>query len=143
MALSPELGERSARHVSHSVQRKWNVRISNRPFGVKRFQTIHPTVSMSLAGSCISSDRHQALPQPGWRIGGANVWDCRISSEGALLRGSALQAAARRTLLGIAEPTIRQLRLACTRSPSNAIDFAQARGAHLRRKAAIAAKVRN
>jgi len=35
------------------------VRFSNRPLGVKRFQTIHPTVSMSLTGSCFSSESHQ------------------------------------------------------------------------------------
>jgi hypothetical protein len=29
---------------------------SNRPFGVKRFQTIHITASTSLAGSCFSSE---------------------------------------------------------------------------------------
>jgi hypothetical protein len=35
------------------------VRFSNRPLRVKRFQTIHPTVSMSLTGSCFSSESHQ------------------------------------------------------------------------------------
>jgi hypothetical protein len=68
-----------------------------------------------------------------------------FSPRGRCCAARRCKPAARRTLLGIAEPTIRQLwlRLACMRSPSNAIDFAQARGAHLRRKAAIAAKVRN
>ena len=37
------------------------VRFSNRPFRVKRFQTIHPTVSMSLTGSCFSSE---SAPRP-------------------------------------------------------------------------------
>jgi hypothetical protein len=33
-----------------------DVRFSNRPFGVKRFQTIHHHSSMSLRGSCFSSE---------------------------------------------------------------------------------------
>src|SRR5262245_37747411 len=33
-----------------------HVRFSNRPFGVKRFQTVHWSVSMSLTGSCFSSE---------------------------------------------------------------------------------------
>ena len=35
-----------------------HLRFSNRPFGVKRFQTIHPSMrwSMSLTGSCFSSE---------------------------------------------------------------------------------------
>src|SRR6476660_9890775 len=37
--------------------RRSDVRFSNRPFGVKHFQTSHhATVSMSLAGSCFSSE---------------------------------------------------------------------------------------
>jgi hypothetical protein len=36
---------RLLRHAAHR-----NVRLSNRPIGVKRFQTIHWSVSMSLAG---------------------------------------------------------------------------------------------
>ena len=40
-----------------------DVRFSNRPFGVKHFQTIHHAVSMSLAGSCFSSESApRALP---------------------------------------------------------------------------------
>jgi hypothetical protein len=33
-----------------------DVRFSNRPFGVKRFQTIHHSVSVSSTGSCFSSE---------------------------------------------------------------------------------------
>jgi hypothetical protein len=33
-----------------------DVCFSNRPFGVKHFQTIHHAMSMSLAGSCFSSE---------------------------------------------------------------------------------------
>lgn len=37
-----------------------HVRFSNRPFGVKHFQTFdHATVSMSLAGSCL--DKQAAI----------------------------------------------------------------------------------
>src|SRR6476660_9836764 len=36
-------------------------RFSNRPFGVKHFQTIHRRMSMFLAGSCFSSE---SAPRP-------------------------------------------------------------------------------
>ena len=43
--------------------RSGHVRFSNRPFGVKHFQTIRRAVSMSLTGSCFSSESApRALP---------------------------------------------------------------------------------
>jgi hypothetical protein len=40
-----------------------DVRFSNRPVGVKRFQTLHDAESMSLAGSCFSTESAlRALP---------------------------------------------------------------------------------
>jgi hypothetical protein len=49
------------------------VRFSNRPLRVKRFQTIHPTVSMSLTGSCFSSESHQGRSIMGFEDEGINL----------------------------------------------------------------------
>jgi len=59
-----------------------DVCFSNRPFGVKHFQTIHPTVSMSLAGSCFSSESalrpfHHGIR----RRGGTIYWTALPSVE--------------------------------------------------------------
>ena len=53
-----------------------NVRFSNRPFGVKRFQGIHWSVSTSLAGSRFSSESapgpfHHGVRERGGTIYGA------------------------------------------------------------------------
>jgi hypothetical protein len=56
--------------------------MSLRPFGVKHFQTLHPTVSMSLAGSCFSSESalrpfHHGIR----RRGGTIYWTALPSVE--------------------------------------------------------------
>ena len=52
-------------------------RFSNRPFGVKRFQTIHRTVSMSLASLCFSSEWHQGPSIMGFRRQGGTILTTR------------------------------------------------------------------
>ena len=60
-----------------------DVRFSNRPFGVKHFQTFdHATVSMSLAGSCFSSESAPGPFQYGIRRrGGTIFWSALPSIE--------------------------------------------------------------
>ena len=57
-------------------------RFSNRPFGVKHFQTIHRRMSMLLAGSCFSSE---SAPRPFHhgvrRRGGTIYWAALPSDE--------------------------------------------------------------
>ena len=58
-----------------------NVGFSNRPFGVKRFQTITTSVSMSLAGSCFSSE---SAPRPfhhGIRRRGGTIFGAALPLE--------------------------------------------------------------
>jgi len=59
-----------------------HVCFSNRPFGVKRFQTIHHHVSMSLAGSCFSSESAPAPFHHGIRRRGGTIFGrpCRQSN---------------------------------------------------------------
>ena len=61
-----------------------HVRFSNRPVWVKRFQTFHHhTVSMSLAGSCFSSESAPRPFQHGVRgRGGTIYWAALPSSDG-------------------------------------------------------------
>ena len=59
-----------------------SVRFSNRPFRVKRFQTIHPTVSMSLTGSCFSTKSAPGALHHGIRgRGGTICWAALPSDE--------------------------------------------------------------
>ena len=59
-----------------------NVRFSNRPFWVKRFQTIHGTVSMSLAGSCFSSESAPGPFHHGVRERGGTIFWAALPSIG-------------------------------------------------------------
>jgi hypothetical protein len=54
---------------------------SNRPFGVKHFQTIHRRMSMLLAGSCFSSE---SAPRPfhhGVRRRGGTIYRAALPSD--------------------------------------------------------------
>ena len=56
-------------------------RFSNRPFGVKRLQTIHRSVSMSPTGSCFSSE---SAPRPfhhGIRRQGGTTYGAALPSD--------------------------------------------------------------
>ena len=63
------------------------------PFWVKRFQTIHPTVSMSLTGSRFFSDRHQCPSIIGFEDEGINPMG------GLAVNGSQVQADTRSHLI--------------------------------------------
>src|SRR5215813_3821213 len=68
-------------HFCDITRRRRHVRFSNRPFGVKRFQTTHTTVSMSLAGSCFSSE---SAPRPfhhGIRRQGGTIFRAALPSN--------------------------------------------------------------
>ena len=58
-----------------------NVRFSNRPIWVKRFQTVHDHMSMSLTGSCFSSE---SAPRPfhhGIRERGGTIYWAALPSD--------------------------------------------------------------
>src|ERR1700684_2957200 len=58
-----------------------DVRFSNRPFGVKHFQTIHHAVSMSLTGSCFSSESASGPFHHGIRRRGGTIFRAALPSE--------------------------------------------------------------
>jgi class 3 adenylate cyclase len=61
--------------------RELNVRFSNRPFGVKRFQTIRHCSAMSLAGSCFSSESAPGPFHDGIRGRGGTIYGAALPSD--------------------------------------------------------------
>ena len=59
-----------------------DVRFSNRPVWVKRFQTIHWSVSMSLTGSCFSSESAPGPFHHGVRERGGTIYWAALPSIG-------------------------------------------------------------
>jgi hypothetical protein len=75
--VSPLLG-----HETNTPSQSPHVRFSNRRFRVKRFQTIHRSTSMSLAGSCFSSESTPGPFHHGTgRRGGTICWAALPSVE--------------------------------------------------------------